>query len=366
MKIKLLSVVILALSLTSCNKDHFNVKVNLKNAEGKNVYLQKNINDQIMVIDSSTITNDAANFIVLNDSPTIKYSIKIDDVKYPINFFTENNDTDITGDVKDLKNISITGSCAQQLLNEYNKEINKYNLQYADFREKYQEATRNNDEALIEKLIEEYNSIGDNQNTYVSLFITKNSNSFIAPYILSNNLWNYELNELEDFSNNFKANALDNEYYEKVKKQIALLQRVDIGQPYLDFTQETPDGDMLSLSELVGKSKLLLIDFWASWCGPCRAENPNVVEIYNDYHEKGFDILGVSLDMKKENWVKAIEDDGLIWHNISDLKYWQNEAARAYAVSAIPSNVLLDQNGIIIAKDLRGKDLRTKVEEILK
>ena len=144
------------------------------------------------------------------------------------------------------------------------------------------------------------------------------------------------------------------------------LQRVGVGQPYLDFTQETPEGTFLSLSELVGKSKLLLVDFWASWCSPCRAENPNVVAVYKEYHEKGFDVLGVSLDMKKENWIKAIEDDGLIWHNVSDLKYWNNEAAQDYAVSSIPSNVLIDENGTIIAKNLRGEDLRKKVEELLK
>lgn len=366
MKIKLLSIALLALSLLSCNNEHFNININLKNADGKTVYLQKKVNDDIVIIDSATINNDMAKFNVVADNPTINYSIRIADVKMPVSFFTENKDTDICGDVTDLKNISITSSNAQQLLNEYNKEINKFNLQYADFRSKYQEASQKNDEQLIEKLIEEYNTLSDNQDNYVSLFITKNSNSFVAPFILSKKLLNYELNEIEDFANNFKANAIDNEYYDNVKKHIALLQRVDIGQPYLDFTQETPEGDMLSLSELVGKSKLLLVDFWASWCGPCRAENPNVVEIYNDYHEKGFDILGVSLDMKKENWIKAIEDDGLIWHNISDLKYWSNEAARAYAVSGIPSNVLLDQNGIIIAKNLRGNDLRAKVEEILK
>jgi peroxiredoxin len=151
-----------------------------------------------------------------------------------------------------------------------------------------------------------------------------------------------------------------------LNEYILQLKRVAIGQPYLDFTQETPEGTLLSLSELVGKSKLLLVDFWASWCGPCRGENPNVVAVYKEYHEKGFDVLGVSLDMKKENWIKAIEDDGLIWHNVSDLKYWNNEAAQDYAVSSIPSNVLIDENGTIIAKNLRGEDLRKKVEELLK
>ena len=189
--------------------------------------------------------------------------------------------------------------------------------------------------------------------------------SFISSYILYNNRLNYELNELEDFVNHFNISQ-DNEFSKLLNEYILQLKRVAVGQPYLDFTQETPEGTLLSLSELVGKSKLLLVDFWASWCGPCRGENPNVVAVYKEYHEKGFDVLGVSLDMKKENWIKAIEDDGLIWHNVSDLKYWNNEAAQDYAVSSIPSNVLIDENGTIIAKNLRGEDLRKKVEELLK
>ena len=189
--------------------------------------------------------------------------------------------------------------------------------------------------------------------------------SFISSYILYNNRLNYELNELEDFVNHFNISQ-DNEFSKLLNEYILQLKRVAVGQPYLDFTQETPEGTLLSLSELVGKSKLLLVDFWASWCGPCRGENPNVVAVYKVYHEKGFDVLGVSLDMKKENWIKAIEDDGLIWHNVSDLKYWNNEAAQDYAVSSIPSNVLIDENGTIIAKNLRGEDLRKKVEELLK
>ena len=145
-----------------------------------------------------------------------------------------------------------------------------------------------------------------------------------------------------------------------------MLERTEVGQPYIDFTLNNIDGEAVTLSELVGKSKLIMIDFWASWCPDCRVENPNVVEVYNEYHEKGFDIIGVSLDMEKENWIDAIEKDGLIWHNISDLKYWNNEGAKLYGISSIPSNVLIDQNGIIIGKNLRGEDLRNKVEEILK
>ncbi|RMG31990.1 MAG: TlpA family protein disulfide reductase [Bacteroidetes bacterium] len=124
----------------------------------------------------------------------------------------------------------------------------------------------------------------------------------------------------------------------------------------------TPEGDSLRLSDLRGK--VVLIDFWASWCGPCRRENPHVVRLYNKYKDKGFEILGVSLDRNKQSWVKAIEKDGLSWKHVSDLKYWQSEAARTYGVNAIPHTVLVDAEGKIIGKKLRGQALENKLAEI--
>lgn len=365
MKIKSLVLGLITVAMFSCNKQTFNVNIDLQNAEGKKVYLQKVVDNEIVVLDSTVIQNNKAIFVVNSENPATRYSIKIDGVRYPIGFFSENQNVSIAGDLNDNRNIIADGSNAQQLLNEYNVENKKFNNQFNELRQQYKTAAQNNDEATIERIENEYNKVENNQNNYQTLFLTKNSNSFVAAYVLYSNRYNYELNELEDFVNNFNIKE-ENDYSKLLDEYIAILQRVDVGQPYLDFTQETPEGYMLSLSELVGKSKLLLIDFWASWCGPCRAENPNVVEVYKEYHEKGFDVLGVSLDMEKDKWIKAIEDDGLIWHNISDLKYWNNEAAKSYGISSIPSNLLLDENGTIIAKNLRGEDLRSKVEEILK
>ena len=364
MKIRLLSLVVALLALVACSKPTFDVKVELQNAEGKMVYLNKFVEGVATVIDSALIQNNVANFVVAVDNPTTHYAVSLND-RYSIRFFSENKDVKIVGDAKNRESLNVTASYAQQLINGYNDESMKFNTQINELSEKFKDAYQSGDEASMQQLRDEFAVIEKNQNNYQRLFITKNSNSFVAPYILYNNRYNYELNELEDFVNNFNIKN-ESEYSKLLNNYIAKLQRVAIGQPYLDFTQETPEGTFLSLSELIGKSKLLLVDFWASWCGPCRGENPNVVAVYKEYHEKGFDVLGVSLDMKKENWIKAIEDDGLIWHNVSDLKYWNNEAAQDYAVSSIPSNVLIDENGIIIAKNLRGEDLRKKVEEILK
>ena len=149
-----------------------------------------------------------------------------------------------------------------------------------------------------------------------------------------------------------------------LKERVAVMKAVAIGHKAPDFTLNDTNGNPVALSSKIG-SKLLLIDFWAAWCRPCRQENPNVVKVYNEFHKIGFDVFGVSLDRKKEDWVKAIADDKLTWTHVSDLQYWSNAAAKMYAVNSIPANFLLDETGTIIGKNLRGEDLYNKVKEIL-
>lgn len=139
---------------------------------------------------------------------------------------------------------------------------------------------------------------------------------------------------------------------------------IPVGSEAPDFTQNSPEGKPISLSSLRGK--VVLIDFWASWCGPCRKENPNVKRVYEKYHSKGFEILGVSLDRSKEAWVGAIKQDGLPWQHVSDLAFWDNAAAQQYGVAAIPYTVLIDSKGIVLAKNLRGPALEAKLAELFK
>jgi peroxiredoxin len=148
----------------------------------------------------------------------------------------------------------------------------------------------------------------------------------------------------------------------RLKKELEDTRSLMVGGTAPDFSQATPEGETLKLSELRGK--VVLLDFWASWCGPCRKENPNVVRVYEKYKDQGFEILGISLDSKRDRWLQAIEKDGLGWYHVSDLKGWQNEVAQTYGVHSIPHTILLDQEGRILARNLRGRSLEAKLAEL--
>ncbi len=148
----------------------------------------------------------------------------------------------------------------------------------------------------------------------------------------------------------------------RIATQVASMANLGVGGEAPEFTQETPAGEALSLSDLRGK--VVLLDFWASWCGPCRRENPNVVRVYNKYKDQGFEILGISLDQNRDRWLQAIEADGLEWRHVSDLNGWQNAVAQQYKVRSIPQTYLLDEEGNIIAKNLRGQALENKLAEL--
>ena len=151
----------------------------------------------------------------------------------------------------------------------------------------------------------------------------------------------------------------------KSKNQATSAIPQDDGLQYIDFEMETPDGKLVKVSDFVSKNKYTLIDFWASWCGPCHGEMPTIVKAYDEFHSKGLEIVGVSLDIDKTDWVKAISEMNMLWPQMSDLKGWESAGAQLYGVRSIPANVLVNQQGKIVAQDLRGEHLLRKLGELM-
>ena len=166
-------------------------------------------------------------------------------------------------------------------------------------------------------------------------FVKNNPASYVSPSILVSLSYEMEADEIESMINGLDTSIAALPQIKSLKERVAVMKTVAVGQKAPDFTLNDVNGNPVALSSKIG-SKLLLIDFWAAWCDPCRQENPNVVKVYNEFHKKGFDVFGVSLDKKKEDWVKAIADDKLTWTHVSDLQYWNNAAAKLYAVNSIP------------------------------
>jgi peroxiredoxin len=340
------------------------------------------INGKIAGADSVTFIlqkRDGANIVNIDSAVASKGSFKMKGgaVKYPemvllvakntrmrTTFYLENSEITVTGKLDSLFSAKITGSKSQDEYQGFVSSNKALNEKYTQVYNEYQTANQSGDTARVSQLEKEAEGIQNEMTTLQKDFVKNNPASFVAPSILRSLSYEMEGTEIESYINAMDTAVANTPIIRELKERVEKMKAVAVGQKAPDFTLNDPEGNPVSLSSKLGP-KLLLVDFWAAWCGPCRRENPNLVKVYNEFHKKGFDVFGVSLDQQRDAWVKAISDDKLTWTHVSDLQYWNNAAAKLYAVNSIPANFLLDDTGTIIGKNLREDELYNKVKEVL-
>jgi peroxiredoxin len=368
--ITLSTIVLLASCGDSKKSGSFELKGTLTDTKGETIYLEKLTNPQPVTIDS-TVVDDKGNFEFTNYTPKIGfYRIKTSAQNFAMLVLDSTDKINVTGSIKDLGNTyKVEGSPETKLFIEYNEIAKKSRTQLDSLNQAFQTIVQ--EKKLTTKQVDSlsntfqipYETIVTPQNIILSKKIIENANRYSS-------LMAIQGMDPEKYSDVYKA--LDKGLYAKypldanvvmfhgiVSKMLA----TTLGQNATEINLPSPDGTTIALSSL--KGKVVLVDFWASWCGPCRKEMPNVVKAYAKYKNKGFEIYGVSLDQDKERWVQAIKQDGITWPQVSDLKQWDCEPAKQYGVTSIPATFLLDKEGKIIAKNLRGDELEKKIENAL-
>lgn len=281
-----------------------------------------------------------------------------------LTLFLDKGDITITTEDSICK-ATVKGSVANDDYIRLNGQLKDVNGRLDELEQQYRQLYMAEDEEGMKKLEPQFDELAAQQKQIMGDYLRNNSNSPIALFVL-NKYADYEINlaEIEPMFNRLGKHIRNTPSGREFAIGLEAAKKTAVGQPALDFAQPDAEGKNVSLAAY--KGKYLLIGFWASWCGPCRAENPNVLKAYSRFRDKGFDVLSVSLDDKREKWLAAIQADNLQWTQVSDLKGWKNEVAEKYGIRAIPQNLLIDPKGNIIAKNLRGDALERKLEEVLK
>ncbi|QDH80158.1 AhpC/TSA family protein [Echinicola soli] len=333
----------------------------LENTPEGVLILSRYTDNSVEPIDTLTLKdNGKFEYNLSLEGPTF-YELDLYGVKQ-IRLALFNEDVAVNYDFDNEESLAVSGSFdteqvgkVDQLADDYQEQINQLNNDYY-------EALSAKDEAAVKSIQEKALTLESDHSTKVKNTIDGMKGSFAALAAVG------MLNPRNDFSYIDSLVVELDKKYPETKMIVALKQQLDemralsIGQPAPEIALPNPEGEEVKLSDF--KGKYVLIDFWAAWCKPCREENPNVVRLYNEYNEKGFEVFGVSLDRSRDAWLKAIEEDNLTWTHVSDLKYFNSEAAATYKINAIPATYMVDPEGKIIAKDLRGPALENKLKEI--
>lgn len=335
--------------------------------DGTPVYLYE-IDDknQSQIKDTLKITAGKFTSDYLKDEDIKLQFLRVGDSKGNILFFSENEDLKATIYKDSLVASFVTGGKQNELYTEYQRGISKIAKKRQEIAEAYRQAQIEQDGILINELRQENRVLAEQEKQYKREFVGENGNSLFGLMLLSELFSKQDISaaEASESLKTLSPKLATHQLVADLKQKIAAKKRAEIGGVAPNFEGPTPEGEMLALNDVLGK--YTIIDFWASWCRPCRAENPNVVDVYNKYHDKGLNIISVSLDKtgQKDRWLKAIKDDKMDWHHVSNLKFWQEPIARQYNVRSIPATFLLDENGTIIDKNLRGQALQTKMASL--
>lgn len=362
----------------SNNPSGFEIKGKLSNSKGESVYLEKLSQTGVAAVDSATI-NEEGEFVMNHYSPSIGfYRLRINESNFAMLVLDSAQKVSVTADARDLGNsFKSEGSPETTLFSEYNTLAQGQKTRTDSLENIFRTAmvTLKLDslraDSLSKELQKPYENMVSQYSEIVAKKIMGNSNSF-ASIMAIQQLRPEQYLEVykaldkgltEKYPNNKDIQSF-HAMVQQTEMMVAKTEAIKVGAEAPELILPTKDNKDLALSSFRGK--IVLIDFWASWCAPCRKELPNVKRVYEKYKNKGFEILGVSLDKDRDAWLEAIDKEGLKWPQVSDLKFWQSEACQTYAVQSIPYTVLVDKEGKIIATDLRGADLDKKLAEIFK
>ncbi|GAA4271424.1 TlpA disulfide reductase family protein [Aquimarina gracilis] len=371
-RIALLAIIML---IASCQKEETGYIISADAAgfdDGTEVYINAiSQSNRPVVIDTAVIKQEKFEIKLPPPEGHDFNYLTFKNVRGNVLYLAENNPIKITIYKDSLRSSVVKGGSENELFFGYIKKIRAFSDEKIKLNTQYQIAAKLNEAEKIAKIAIQQQEINEKEKEYRTEIAEKNVNSLVGLIALGD-LMNMKILTPKDakekydiLSDELKSSRIGKDLNARINNAIASAsqKRIDIGSEAQDFSGPTPDGKTLSLKESMGK--VTIIDFWASWCKPCRMENPNVVRVYNKYHDKGLNIIGVSLDKKQEAWVKAIADDKLEWNHVSNLQFWQDPIARAYGVRSIPATFILDEKGNVIAKNLRGPALEKKISELL-
>lgn len=367
-KIYMLAIVLSAVLFACDSSKNKNISSFTINAEfigveeSTPIYLQRIKDEGLDSIDSAYVKSSKVNFTGNLEAPEMLY-LKVGNTRKMVNLFAENSLITVKVNIDSLNKTEVNGSKSHDDMMAFKEIMEPFDNESIKLNQEYREAATNSDTKRINDLMERYEVIRKEQIATIKKFVIDNNESFFSPFLIRGYLSSeMEYLQLDSLLLQLSPVIHSSKDYQALSKRVETLKNVEVGMPAVDFALNDTTGNPISISAFQGK--ILLIDFWASWCAPCRHENPNVVKLYNDYKDKGFEIIGVSFDENRSRWIDAIHKDQLTWPHVSDLKGWQSAAGKLYAISSIPATVLLDRTGMIIAKNLRGDALREKLEEI--